>query len=166
MFPHDSYLAGCVAARQASNPVNSDSKALIVWTRVHAIVRSSTWGKSRLSGYDRMLTCGHVESPRASDLHHADGSESCGPRRSCGSRSLGSPSDGPQSSRCPPIMATRGLLQSAGFPSNGGGTSWKNSTIAARSSHDRGVIEPRSRRFYRGIVGIRLQSIGWRSTKH
>ena len=41
---------------------------------------------------------------------------------------------------------TCGPLQSAGFPSNGGGTSWKNSTITARSSCHRGVIELRSRR--------------------
>ena len=74
--------------------------------------------------------------------YHADSSKSRGPRRSCGSRSFGSPSDGPRSSRSPPIVATRGPLQSARFPSNGDGTSWKNSTIAARS-----------RRFYRGIVG-------------
>ena len=47
----------------------------------------------------------------------------------------------------------RGPLQSTGFPSNGGGTSWKNSTIAARWSRDRGAIEPRWRRFWRGIVG-------------
>ena len=48
---------------------------------------------------------------------------------------------------------TRGPLQSSGFSSNVGGTSWKNSMIAARSSSDRGAIEPRSRRFWRGIVG-------------
>ena len=36
--------------------------------------------------------------------------------------------------------------------SNGGGTSWKNSTITARSSRDHGAIEPQSRRFWRGIV--------------
>ena len=123
MFPHGLTCAGRVAAQQASDPVGPHRKASIAWTRVHTVVRSSTWGKSRLSGYDRMLTCGHVESPGASDLHHADGSESRGPRRSCGSRSPGSPSDGPQLSQSPPIVATRGPLQSVGFPSNGGGTS-------------------------------------------
>ena len=130
MFLHNLTCAGRVAAQQASDPVGPDRKASIAWTRVHAIVRSSTWGKSRLSGYDRMLPCGHVESPDASDLHHADDSESRGPRRSCRSRSPGSPSDGPRSSRSPPIVATRGPFQSAGFPSNGGGTSWKNTIVA------------------------------------
>ena len=48
---------------------------------------------------------------------------------------------------------TRGPLQSAGFPSNGGGTSWKNSTIAARSSRNRGDSGAES-------LGIHLQSIG------
>ena len=61
-----------MAARQASDPVGPDRKASIAWTRVHAIVKSSTWEKSRLSGYDRMLTCGHVESSGESDLHQTD----------------------------------------------------------------------------------------------
>ena len=61
MFPHGSYLAGRVAARQASDLVGPDRKALIAWTQVHAIIRSSTCGKKRLSGYDRRLTRCHVE---------------------------------------------------------------------------------------------------------
>ena len=32
MFPHGSYLAGHVAARQASDPVDYDRKASIAWT--------------------------------------------------------------------------------------------------------------------------------------
>ena len=42
MFPHALTCAGRVAAQQASDPVGLDRKALIAWTRVHAIVRSST----------------------------------------------------------------------------------------------------------------------------
>ena len=34
MFPHGSYLAGRVAARQASDSVGPDRKASIAWTRV------------------------------------------------------------------------------------------------------------------------------------
>ena len=36
--------------------------------------------------------------------------------------------------------------------SNGDERSWKNSTIAARSNRDRGVIEPRSWKFHCGIA--------------
>ena len=37
------------------------------------------------------------------------------------------------------------------FQSDGVGDAWKNSTIAARSSRDRGAIEPRSLLLQRGI---------------
>ena len=76
MFPHGSYLARRVAARQASDLVGPDRKASIAWTRVHAIMKSGTCGKSSLSDDDRGLTVGHVASSTIEILHH--------PRRSAG----------------------------------------------------------------------------------
>ena len=101
----------------------------------YAIIRFSSDGRDRSRSWRR------AESSGASDLHHADGSESRGPRGPCGSQSPGSPSDGPLLSRSPPIVTTRGPLQSAGFPSDDGRQSWKNSTIAVRSSRDRAAME-------------------------
>ena len=76
MFPHGSYLAGRVAARQASDSVGPDHKASIAWTRVHAIMKSGTCAKSSLSDKDRGLTVGHVASSTIEIPHH--------PRRSAG----------------------------------------------------------------------------------
>ena len=107
------------------------------------------------NGHDRSRSWRRAEPSGASDLHHADGSESRGPRGSCRSRSPGSPSDGPRSSRPPPIVATRGPLQSAGFPSDDGGQSWKNSTITVRSSRDRGAYVAESPPFERTTIDER-----------
>ena len=114
----------------------------------YAIIRFSSDGRDPSRSWRR------AESSGASDLHHADGSESREPWGSCESRSPGSPSDGPRSSRSTPIVATRGPLQSAGFPSDDGGQSWKNSTIEVRSNRDRGEIEPWTGSLRGGIVAI------------
>ena len=45
----------------------------------------------------------------------------------------------------------RGAITITGSPSNDGESSWKNSTIAARSNRDRGAIELRSWLLQRGI---------------
>ena len=58
----------------------------------YAIIRFSSDVRDRSRSWRR------AEPSGAFDLHHADGSESRGPRGSCGSRSHGSPLDGPQSS--------------------------------------------------------------------
>ena len=76
MLPHGSYLAGRVAARQASDSVGPDRKASIAWTRVHAIMKSGMWAKSSLSDDDRGLTVGHVASSTIEIPHH--------PQRSAG----------------------------------------------------------------------------------
>ena len=148
MFPHGLTCAGRVAAQQALDPVGPDRKVSIAWTRVHAIVRSSTWGKSRLSGYDRMLTCGHVESSDASNLHQtdvvaiaiiitiffhpmADAHRNHGPR----DRAI-------VTIRSPEAL------------SDGYEDTWKNSTIVVRSNRDRGPIEPRSWSLRYGITSI------------
>ena len=70
LFPHGSYLAGRVEARQASDSVGSDRKASIAWTRVHAIMKLGTCAKSSLSDDDRGLTVRHVASSTIEILHH------------------------------------------------------------------------------------------------
>ena len=44
------------------------------------------------------------------------------------------------------------IVHPVGSSSDGGGASWKNSTIAVRSNCDRGVIEPRSGNLRKAIV--------------
>ena len=54
----------------------------------------------------------------------------------------------------------RQILISSRSPSDDGEDSWKNSTIAVRSNHNHGAIEPRSWVFHRGIISI--ESDGYR----
>ena len=59
MFPHGAYLAGRVAARQVSNVIGCDSKALIAWTWVHAIIKWCTCAICKLSDHSTVATWKH-----------------------------------------------------------------------------------------------------------
>ena len=63
-------FAGDVDARRASDSIRT---AEIVWTRVHAIIKSITCSIGGVSKDDEQLTFGHVASREASDLHQNNG---------------------------------------------------------------------------------------------
>ena len=63
-------FAGDVDARRASDSIKT---AEIAWTRVHAIIKSSTCSIGGLSKDDERLTFGHVTSREAPDLHQNKG---------------------------------------------------------------------------------------------
>ena len=137
MFPHGLTSAGHVAARRASDSIKTVE---IAWTRVHAIIKSTTCAKEGVSEMIERLTWRQVATRRASDCHQ---------REIAWSRS-----DGLRWSRVERSGASD-LHQVTIVISDGPEDSWKNSATAARSSRDRGAIEPQSHVSRWGVVSRR-----------
>ena len=131
MFPHGFTLQ---ATWTRGERWISPRTATIAWTRVHAITDQNTFGKSRLIGCDRMLTCCHVELSGALDPHRTDGIVIFFHRTADAFRNL-SPRD-------------RAIItiHSSELQSDDRDKSWKNPTIAVRSSRDRAAIAQLSSR--------------------
>ena len=100
---------------------------------------------------DRRLTWWHMEAPGTTDRHRG---------------LITAPSDSQRRIRL--TIAAHGIrliaiVHPAGASSDGVGDAWKNTTIAVRSNHNRGAIEPRSwilpRGIYPTIIGRQFRSI-------
>ena len=63
MFPHGLTCAGCVAAYRTSDVIKT---VTIAWTRVHAIIKSTTCAKGRVSDEDRTTYLAPRGNPRTS----------------------------------------------------------------------------------------------------
>ena len=132
MFPHGLTSSGRVAARRASDSIKTVE---IAWTRVHAISKSTTCAKERVSDED--------QTPYLAPRGNLRTSWSASNRRAWDA------SDGRDYSQSRSADRHRTVQRRCGR--------------TLRSSRDRGAIEPRSHAFCRGIDSTRADDDRWSS---
>ena len=137
MFPHDFVYCRW---RGDTTSIGSRRKPSIAWTGVHAIIHQSTRWKNRLSGLYGQLTCCHVELSGVLDPHRTDGVAIAIIIAIFFHRTADVPRN--LSPRDRAILT----IHSPEVQSDDGDKSWKNPTIAVRSSRDRAAITTRPSR--------------------
>ena len=130
--------AGRVAAHRMSDAIRT---AKIAWTRVHAIIKSGTCANDNLSDRDRRahrLPHGATRSARSSSHFDQRFIAIFTDQTAGGALSSRSRSDSHGEARS---SSLREDTWSVRFQSDGVEDSWKNTTIAVRSNHDRSAFE-------------------------